>query len=371
MAIDEGDVQQSYKLLREIIDTIGSGLILWDSNHRLVVWNKAMERVYPELAPLLTRGMGREELKRLREARGEKQVVQQWDDLGTWDRKMPDGRIIELTRLAMSDGGRLTLHTDVTEERHRNDALVRSERMASLGRLVVGMAHELNTPVGNSLLVASEALEQTRVTKQRMKDGTLKRSDLDEFTSAVETSNQLVVKSLTKISALVADFKMLASDQRDEAFQWINLTEYFEQVGSTVGGTVREAGHRLSIRVEPDLTMVSHPGTLLQVIVNLVENALTHAFPGRRGGEIRLEARLFDKLHVAITVADNGAGISEANQKHIFDPFFTTQLGQGGSGLGLSVVLTLIRDQLNGEIQLKSEEGRGSQFILILPKDMA
>lgn len=371
MAYDESDMLQSYRLLREIIDTIDSGLILWDSNQRLVVWNKAMERVYPELAPLLRRGMDRDELRRLRESQGEKEVVQKWDDLGVWDRQLPDGRIIALKRLGMSDGGRLTLHTDVTEERQRNDAMIKSERMASLGRLVVGMAHELNTPVGNALLVASATLEQVWETKLRMTEGSLRRSDLDAFTAAVAVSSRIIVENLSKISALVSNFKMLASEQRSESTQWINLAEYFEHVCSTVSGVVHEAGHRIESHVETDLTIVSYPGALLQVIVNLIENAVMHAFPDRCGGEIRLVARSHGERHVEITVTDDGVGISKTNQKHIFDPFFTTQLGQGGTGLGLSVVMTMVREHLGGEIQLRSEEGQGSQFRLILPREMA
>jgi signal transduction histidine kinase len=368
MLESEDGLLQSYRLLREIVDTIDSGIILWDSNRQLVVWNNAMERLYPELAPMFKRGMLRDELRRLREARGETDVLQHWDDIGTWDRNLPGGRVVELKRLAMADGGRLSLHTDVTAERQRNDAMMRNERLASLGRLVVGIAHELNTPVGNVLLLASTALEQAKEIKGRLAEGAIRRSDLDAFTTAAEIANQMIVGNLTRIADLVTHFKALASEQRSESSHAFRLSELVGHICSTIDNSVREAGHSLCADVAADLTMVSYPGALSQVIINLVENALTHAFPAGRCGTIRLEARNYDEQRVAIAVVDDGVGIASKNQKHVFDPFFTTRLGHGGSGLGLTVAMTLIRDHLGGEIRLLSEEGKGTTFLILLPR---
>lgn|GEM_PF-2608095 len=368
----ERELQRSRARLQEIIDTLDAGVALWDAEHRLMAWNDAVERLFPELRPILRVGLERAELEEAIRKSGrypsqEETTAFGWNSIGTWDYRMNDGRIISVQRLPTADGGRLVLNRDVTEVRRSAEVLARNDRMASLGRLVGGIAHEVNTPIGNALMVVSSMQDRLQQLERTVTSGQLRRSELIDFIHKVREADEIALRNLNRAAELVQHFKQVAVDQTSDRRRRFDLAETLSDIVSTLSVRLRRSSHRLDLNLEPEVAMESYPGALGQVVVNLIENALLHAFPGRDGGEMRLSSRRLPDGRVELEFSDNGAGIAEADLPRIFDPFFTTRLGQGGSGLGLSIVLNLVRDLLGGEVEIDSKLGRGTCFRLLLP----
>lgn len=246
------------------------------------------------------------------------------------------------------------------------DSLVQSEKLASLGALVAGIAHELNTPIGNGLTVASTLQERVRsfasIAKQPMA-----RSALDQFISEAEDAADLLTRSLGRAAALVSSFKQVAVDQTSSQRRNFDLSHLLDEVVMTISPAIRLAQSELVTTVAPGLTFDSYPGPLVQVLTHLVNNALVHAFAPGQQGRITIEAGPLEAGLVELTVRDNGQGIAPAHTKRIFDPFFTTRLGQGGSGLGLHVVHNIVTSVLGGRIDVHTTVGEGTQFVLQLP----
>jgi signal transduction histidine kinase len=357
--------------LREIIDTMSIGIVLWDKEQRLVAWNEAFKRLYPASAELIRSGMCRQELRAEMAARGDALTADDerggWDRLGQWDRALPDGRVVSIERMATSDGGRLVLQTDVTSLRKTAEVLARNERMASLGNLVAGIAHEINTPIGNALMVASSVGERIAEFEEALNNGPLRRSVLESFIATVRESDDMLERNLVRAANLIQNFKQVAVDQTSDRRRVFDLATVLEEVRMTLMPRFKHSPFALELAAEVGLSLDSFPGALGQVVTNLVENALVHAFDGCDGGEISLRARRLDEAHVEIVCADNGIGIPAELRPRIFDPFFTTKMGKGGSGLGLSIVLNLVRDLLGGDMIVHSEEGKGTRFVMTLP----
>ena len=291
-----------------------------------------------------------------------------WDALGAWDRLLPDGRVIAVQRMATSDGGRLTLHTDVTAVRRANEVLARNDRMASLGRLVAGIAHEINTPIGNALMVATSVQQRIDEMAATVADGALRRSTLDGFLRMVRESDEILVRNLGRAAELIQHFKQVAVDQTSDRRRTFDLATVLDEVVATLMPRLKRSTHTLHLALAPDVAMDSYPGALGQIVTNLIENSLLHAFPERSGGSMRLVARALDEAYVEILYSDDGVGIPTADRSRVFDPFFTTRMGQGGSGLGLSIVLNLVRDLLGGDLDLSAGEPGGTTFRLRLPR---
>lgn len=242
----------------------------------------------------------------------------------------------------------------------------RTERLAALGALVAGVAHELNTPVGTSITVASTLRDLSIQLAQAMASG-LTRSGLATFVRQTQEASDLLMRNLETAAHLIGSFKQVAVDRTSAQRRRFFLDELVLSTLETLG--MQRANPRLEISTEiaADIEMDSFPGPLGQVLVNLVQNAMIHAFDADALGAIHLSARLPSPNTVEITFSDNGKGIALANLSRIFDPFFTTRLGQGGSGLGLNIVYNLVRDVLGGQITAENQVGGGARFILLLP----
>ena len=364
-------VRQSAVWLREIIDTMPAGILLWDREQRLVAWNAAFQNLYPSAAALLRIGLPRQELRMAMMASGEVSSSagedEDWDRLGQWDRVLPDGRVVSVERMATSEGGRLVLQSDVTSLRRTTEVLARNERMASLGNLVAGIAHEINTPIGNALMVSSALGNRIAEFDEALAEGPLRRSVLDRFTAAVRESDDLLQRNLVRAANLIQNFKQVAVDQTSDRRRVFDLATVIDEVRMTLLPRFKHSPYQLKIDAEAGIAVDSYPGALGQVVTNLVENALVHAFEGCDGGTVRLTARQLNESAAEIVCADDGAGIPIEVRPRIFDPFFTTKLGKGGSGLGLSIVLNLVRDLLGGEMVVHSEPGSGTRFVITLP----
>lgn len=244
--------------------------------------------------------------------------------------------------------------------------LVQSEKLASLGSMVAGIAHELNTPVGNALMVVS-TLADRQLEFERQMAGGLKRSVINDFLKSVRDVGDIVDRNLRRTADLISSFKQVAVDQASEQRRQFNLAEVVNEIAFTLSPTLRQSPYSLINDVPSHIRMESYPGPLGQVLINLMHNALKHAFEGRATGHFRLQAELLPDEWVRIVFSDDGNGIPAQHIAKIFDPFFTTKLGQGGSGLGLSIVHNIVTVMLGGRIEVDSQPGAGTEFRIDLP----
>ena len=246
--------------------------------------------------------------------------------------------------------------------------LVRSEKLAALGSLVAGIAHELNTPIGNSLMVASTLVDQTKALTSSYAAGNgLKRSALEHYLGDAGMAGDILVRNLYRAANLVTGFKQVAVDQTSSQRRRFALAEVVDEIMLTMWPTLKKSAYTVEQYIPDDLLLDSYPGPLGQVVTNLVNNALLHGVEGRPGGTVTIAAQRGETGWLELTVHDDGVGIPPANLNRIFDPFFTTKLGAGGSGLGLNITHNIVTNILGGRIHVESEVGLGTTFWLTLP----
>lgn len=245
--------------------------------------------------------------------------------------------------------------------------LLQSEKLASLGSLVAGISHELNTPIGNALTVASTLQEKTRQMNRLTAEGQLKKSVLLDFLGSAGEMSDLICRSCHRSADLIQSFKQIAVDQTTEQRRRFELRTLVDDVLTTLLPGFKNKPWVVSADVPEGITCDSYPGPLVQVLTNLIQNAFIHALDGRETGEVAVVARLGRNGMVRLAVRDNGHGIDAAIRKRIFDPFFTTRMGRGGTGLGLSISHQIATAVLGGTLKVNSRLGRGSIFILAFP----
>ena len=252
--------------------------------------------------------------------------------------------------------------------------LVRRDKLAALGSLVAGVAHELNTPIGNSLVVATTMAEHLDTLKHSVAEG-LRRSQLENYLERTGEASAILVRNLQRAAALVASFKQLAVDQATSQRRRFSLSEMLPELVLPLRITIRQRPIAVELFVEPGLAMDSYPEPLAQVISNLFDNCVVHAFEGSTPGTIMIGAHRCARDTVAISIGDTvaisigdtGAGIAPELAEKVYDPFVTTKMGSGGSGLGLHMAHNIVTGVLGGRIELKTEHGKGSTFTLVLP----
>jgi signal transduction histidine kinase len=245
--------------------------------------------------------------------------------------------------------------------------MIGQEKLAALGALVAGVAHELNTPIGNSLMIGGAFQERIVAMRERVLSPSVQRSELLEFIDEADETSAVIVRGLTSAAELVRSFKQVAVDRTTAHRRVFDLAQTTQEILATMGNQIKIAGHTLTLDIPPNIVLHSYPGPYGQVITNLINNAMLHAFDGRTGGKMYLSARQAAPNRVKIAFRDDGDGISEQNQCRIFEPFFTTKMGQGGSGLGLSISYDIVASLLNGQFQCESRVGQGTTFTLDLP----
>ena len=262
-----------------------------------------------------------------------------------------------------------SLESTLADLRQLQEGLVQSEKLASLGALVAAVAHELNTPIGNALTVASGFGQKAQAFEQQARVR-LQRQALEQFLADSAEASLLLQSNLFKASELITSFKHVAIDQTSSKRRSFDLERTIGDVLATLSPSIK---HRL-VRVETALAagvrMRSYPGPLGQVLTNLYNNALMHGFPVDHEGAvgvIRVTSRRLEPARVVIEVADNGLGMTPDILKRVFDPFFTTRLGQGGSGLGMHIVHNIVVGLLQGQIEIDSQAGVGTCVRLTLP----
>lgn len=258
------------------------------------------------------------------------------------------------------------LETALVNVNSAQNELARVERMAALGSMVAGVAHELNTPLGNCLLVASTLEDETRHLVRMMTDGNMRRSDLVRYTETATGSTKLLLRGLQQSARLVGDFKQVAVDQSSAQRRQFGLLVMLQELAALLHSSLRKTPFTLELNIPADIKLDSYPGPLGQVFTNLVNNSVAHGLDGLGEGHMRCFAQKQGD-HVLIIFEDNGKGIPPEIIKRIFEPFFTTKFGQGGSGLGLSITFNIITNVLGGEIRVTSTMGQGSRFEITLP----
>ncbi|MBN2764102.1 MAG: hypothetical protein JXR41_13495, partial [Bacteroidales bacterium] len=257
------------------------------------------------------------------------------------------------------------LETTLENLQHTQKQLIESEKMASLGGLVAGVAHEINTPVGITITAASGLLEETHRMADLFKDNKISRAEFKEYLNNSNQAVKLIMSNMEKAAAMVQSFKQISIDQSLESKRLFKLKDYTGDIIRSLYPKLKNRKISVNLDIDNKLEIDGYPGVYSQVITNLVINSLTHGFNEKQKGKISIKA--FDKNgELTIEYSDNGKGIAKENLKKIFDPFFTTNK-KTGTGLGLHIVYNLITQKLNGNIECKSEKGEGVVFNIRLP----
>ena len=254
-----------------------------------------------------------------------------------------------------------------TLKRTQSD-LVTAEKMASLGSLVAGVAHELNTPIGNSLLMATALNDRVVEFEHTLSENGIKRSTLTDYLNDTKNACHLMVNALQKAGNLIASFKQVAVDQTSDRRREFDLKIVLRDTLTTFAPRLQRTNCSSVLDADDGLLMDSYPGSLCQIIDNLINNALLHAFEGRSNGQITIHAHLQDDGEILLSFVDNGIGMSSDVLHHVFDPFFTTKMGQGGTGLGMHIVYNIVTGVLGGHIEINSTPGEGSKVLISLPR---
>jgi PAS domain S-box-containing protein len=248
------------------------------------------------------------------------------------------------------------------------DELLAAEKMASLGSLVAGIAHELNTPIGNSLLASTSLRDRVAEFERHVAAGALRRSELTAHLEEVGTASELIAGSLHKAAELISSFKQIAVDQTNDQRRSFDLLSAVQDTIATYMPRLRRAHCETVLRIPAGLVFDSYPGGLYQILNNLINNALAHAFDQRKGGVITVSAGAVDAETVELMFGDDGAGMPDDVLRRVFDPFFTTKMGQGGTGLGMNIVYNIVTGVLGGRITIDSAPGAGTSVRMLLPR---
>lgn len=246
------------------------------------------------------------------------------------------------------------------------EQLVRSAKLAALGNLVAGIAHELNTPIGNGLLAISTLRDNLTSLRAAMSTG-LKRQDLSDFMETVGKGSEIAQRSLTQAAELVTSFRQVAVDQAGSQRRRFQLRELLRETLLMLNPILKHTAYRVITELPEDLELDSFPGALGQILSHLINNSVIHGFEGRPQGTVHVTARPEGPGKLRLVVRDDGQGIPAANLARIFDPFFTTRMGRGGTGLGLHVLHGLVTDVLGGTVSVTSIEGQGCEFSMLIP----
>ena len=259
-------------------------------------------------------------------------------------------------------------HT-IDELRDTQRQLVESEKMAALGGLVAGVAHEINTPLGVGVTAASYLSQEANALAARIASGTLDEAGLAAFSSVARESAQLILRNLQRADRMVKSFKQVAVDQSSEGSRTIELPGYLEEILLSLQPMLRQRRHEVVIDCARPITFETFPGAIYQIISNLVMNSVMHGFADRENGHIRI-AMNSDERDVVLTYEDDGCGMNEEARRRVFEPFFTTRRGRGGSGLGMHIVWNLATKVLGGSISCDTTRDHGTSFVLRIPRQL-
>lgn len=273
----------------------------------------------------------------------------------------------------------ITLDKKVQERTHKlvmtlkdlnetQNKLIETEKMSALGSLVAGVAHEINTPLGNSITGTSQLQDETKQLMEALENETLGKNALTEYLETVKLISDSMYVSLMSAASLIRSFKQVAIDQYVEDKRNFNLKEYCDEILLSLHNATKCENIDITNAIDEDINIYSYAGIFSQAITNFIMNSILHGYDksSSKRGKITINGEIVDSSLV-VTYKDDGRGIEEEIISKIFDPFFTTKFGQGGSGLGLSIIYNLIVHKLNGKIKCESIVGEGTKMILTIP----
>ncbi len=372
---DESLARQQNQSLAEklqlVLDSFEAGIFVWDKDQCLAFWNQNVLGLFPLSAYRIHAGLLRDDFMQELQRNGEKyDTTRPWD---AWQQPIHErvqthqGWELEYTRRVAQDGSRIVVISNITEITMLRDTLQRNQRMADLGGMVAGVAHDLNTPIGIALTASTTLAEGVRCIEKEAMKGEMRRSALTAFLDQSQWASRLIESNLNRAIELITSFKQVAVDGTQAQRRRFGLGAMLQEVMIMMQPLLKPQGHRWWLdRHADEINMDSYPGPLGQVITNLVQNAVTHAFVDHPGLlTLRIRARAPDQ--VEIRVSDNGRGIPPEHLQRIFTPFFTTRLGQGGTGLGLHMSHRIVTSVLQGSIEVNSVQGQGTEFCIVIP----
>jgi len=260
------------------------------------------------------------------------------------------------------------LKASLNNLKQTQEQLIAKEKMASLGGLVAGVAHELNTPLGIGVTAASYLKDQTDELIKLNENKQLQQSNFNQYLAMIQDSSVMVLNSLQRASTLISSFKNIAIDQIHEKKQTLIIKNILDNVLLILMPSLEKHNHKITINCNNELQIESYASSLMQVFTHLISNSLLHGFEGIEEGKITIDICENEDNQVLISYHDNGKGIAIEHQQKVFDPFFTTKRNQGGAGLGLHVIYNIICQNMSGSISVDSPQGEGATFLIHLPR---
>lgn len=245
--------------------------------------------------------------------------------------------------------------------------LVESEKMAALGGLVAGVAHEVNTPIGVGLTAVTHLQDAMDKITKIYNDNTMKRSDIEKFLHTCEEAIRIAITNLTRSSDLIESFKQVSADNAEEQRRQFDLKEYLQEIITSLQPTLNKTNLKMSLEAPEKIVIDNYPGIFFQIITALVKNSIMHGYDKEATGELKISVTT-ERNNIILHYQDNGKGIAPENLKKIFDPFFTTTRGKGSMGLGLHIIYNRVVQTLGGSIQVESTPGEGTIFIIQFPR---
>lgn len=261
------------------------------------------------------------------------------------------------------------LNTALTQLQQAQGELVRQEKLASLGGLVAGVAHEINTPLGICVTATSHLVEELRLTREELANGEMTEDSLGNFFDIVDQSLRIMTTNTQRAAALVRSFKQVAVDQSSGDIRSFNMRNYLNEVLLSLQPKLKGRPVKVEVDCPHDLVLDSYPGAVSQIVTNMVVNSLVHGFEREQAGKIDIRAALEGET-VTLSYADDGAGMDKESLDKLFDPFFTTRRGSGGSGLGAHILFNLVTGALGGTVHVDSAPGQGLRYELRFPRSM-
>ncbi len=259
------------------------------------------------------------------------------------------------------------LETNVQRLQETQRQLVQAEKMSTLGTLVAGVAHEINTPLGIAVTATSQLIRDADEIRETIANGQLSRGKLDGFVKGIDRGLGIAYSNLTRAANLVSSFKQVAVDQNSEQARDIDLADYIKDILRSLDPILKSAKVQVEQSVPAGIKLKTQPGALAQVVTNLVQNAIKHAFDGIAEPRLSFSANIVSAAEIQLIMTDNGVGMDDTIRARAFDPFFTTKRGAGGTGLGLHIVHNLMTEALKGRIELNSRPDHGTEFRLTFP----
>jgi len=245
--------------------------------------------------------------------------------------------------------------------------MVQNEKMASLGDMVAGVAHEVNTPIGLGVTASTMMLDRLGQLKTDFDNKELKASTLSKFIDEGQENLNIIYRNLNRSAELISSFKQVAVDQTSEGNRTFGFTQLMDEILLSLKPKLKKLPHQIKLHCSAELMVKTKAGPINQIMINLIMNSVIHGFEFIEQGQIDIYVELTDDSKLKILYRDNGKGLPEHLRKRIFDPFVTTKRGQGGSGLGMHLVYNLVTQALNGSISVTSEEQKGVEFEIQFP----